>query len=83
MKLRELVEQVDNTKYKLEIYKEIYIFLQEFTSTDSREAKKVIALEGSDSKFVPISIIEEVIEDIESTIKALETSIEELEEKEI
>jgi len=84
MKLRELVEQIGNLKCKLEVYREIFIFLQEFISTDNREAKKSIGFEGFDSQFVPDYIIEEVIANIEQDyIRPLETQIKELEERTI
>ena len=84
MKLRELVEEINNLRYKLEVYRQIFIFLQEFVSTDSREAKKCIGLEGSDNQFVPDYIIEEIIGNIEQEyIRPLEEKTKELEERNI
>lgn len=82
MKLRELVETRDKLRYKLEVYRQLYIFLQEFVSTDNREAKKSITLEGSDTLFVPDYVIEEIITDIDTSyIQQLETEIKEIDER--
>ena len=84
MKLRDLVEQRDNLKYKLEVYKQLFIFLQEFIATDSRDIKKFISIEGSEGQFVPDYVIEEVITNIEQEfIKKLEEQVLEMNERKI
>lgn len=82
MKLRELVETRDALRCKLEVYRQIYIFLQEFVSTDNREAKKSITLEGSDTLFVPDYVIEDIIADIDTNhVQQLEAEIKEIDER--
>lgn len=79
MKLREFIQQRDDTKFKLEVYRQIFIFLQEFIATDNREERKSIECEG---QFIPDYILEEIVEHIEKEhINDLEVKLQDFEEK--
>jgi len=80
MKLREFIQQRNDAKFKLEVYRQIFIFLQEFIATDNREERKSIECEGIG--FVPDYILEEIIGHIERDhINDLEKTLQDFEEK--
>lgn len=84
MKFAEMLEERNNIRARLEVYREVLIYLQEFVSTDNRPAKKSIEYSGAAKEFVPEYIIEEIVEDIDSKyVQPLTDQLTDIEQKEI
>ncbi len=83
MQLKDYLEEIEQTKQKALIYKELKDYLQKFLKSDTAEAEMVIPI-GAGSlgtstmeydKFVPEHLIAQVLSEVETAQEELETEL--------